>query len=842
MIAVALDWTGQTLAQGRYQVLAKLGEGGMAHVFKARHLNLDAGMVIKVPRSALLQDAGFAARFRREVRTLVQVEHPHIVRVLDVDEHDGLPFAVLAYLAGGSLEDQQPRGANGQALGAPAAALAGWLEPIAKALDFIHGEGVIHRDVKPGNILFDKRGHVFLSDFGVAKALDATAEAPRQALTGAGYVLGTPEYMAPELALGLQYDGRADQYALAVTVYEVLCGQVLFTGATGAAVIVRQTNDTPRPVRDLCSQVPAALSEAVQRALDKDPAGRFPDCATFAQAVLGTLPSQTPRLGRLEGPTSQTVTCPRCARVLRVQPNLVGRRVRCPACHFEVPSGAQTNTIKRRPGAGAETVLQAQPTAETSKPQALKAGLATMAEATQPIRRRWKLLLAGLGVLMLLPIGAVVALNGLGGRDADARLIATTAAPRLHLENAELTVAQEGRQRLKITLERRGHEGPVLLALDPLPAGLTYALPQPQQGDTTVLELAAAANAAPGEPRVLIKAAVAGIAIEEPLLVKVELAPPKPARPSAREMELEKQLAMMQQEARKRETELKEATRKAPGPEPVKLPLPPLSNSIGMKFVLIPPGRFKMGSPSDEQGRGYEEGPQKEVELTRAFYLGIYEVTQQEYAKVISKLADPSTPGEPVRARAGSPPVLPSPQQGTSNPGDPPSANTERHPVDQVSWNDAREFCRRLSELPEEVAARRRYRLPTEAEWEYACRAGTTTRFSTGNSLGLDAANIDGGTKSVPVGQHAPNRFGLFDMHGNVGEWCQDYYDHDYYTRSPAQDPCNDSGNSSTRTVRGGSFTRSGSYCRSASRSRESPTRTDATIGFRVVAVVADPP
>jgi len=134
----------------------------------------------------------------------------------DVGVHDDVPFLVLEYLLGGSLRDRQDTDANGQRLPRPSAELRSWLEGIAAALDFIHQQGFIHRDIKPDNILFDAKGHVFLSDFGIVKALTAgRAKARQSVLTGTGMVIGTPQYMAPELLLGQPYDGRADQYALA---------------------------------------------------------------------------------------------------------------------------------------------------------------------------------------------------------------------------------------------------------------------------------------------------------------------------------------------------------------------------------------------------------------------------------------------------------------------------------------------------------------------------------------------------------------------------------------------------------------------------------------------------
>ena len=250
------------------------------------------------------------------------------------------------------------------------------------------------------------------------------------------------------------------------------------------------------------------------------------------------------------------------------------------------------------------------------------------------------------------------------------------------------------------------------------------------------------------------------------------------------------------------------------------------TNSIGMKLVLIPPGEFQMGSPKElieEELRLHGddgwyrdhlpgEGPQHRVRITKPYWLGATDVTQEEYQRVMG--SNPSKfQGDPKR------------------------------PVEQVSWDDAVEFCRRLSELPGEKAAKRRYGLPTEAQWEYACRAGTTTRWYSGDDearLG-DVAwfNRNAGGQTHPVGQKRANAWGLYDMHGNVWEWCQDWYDEDYYAKSPTDDPAGPPGGS-YRVVRGGGWDYPAWYCRSAYRNNFGPGYRYYGLGFRVSQVLAD--
>jgi serine/threonine protein kinase len=293
------------LANGRYHVLARLGEGGMGIVYKARDTNLDADVVIKMPRRNALNEPGFAERFKREIRSLVKLAHPHIVKISDFGDHEDVPFAVLQYLSGGSLQDRRPRNAGGYVLPAEAVALSCWLDTVAGALDFVHQQGYLHRDVKPGNILFDAQGNAYLSDFGVAKVLSGTTGNQGTPLTAAGLVLGTPEYMAPELIMGSTCDGRADQYALGVTVYEVLAGRPPFVGANPAAILVMQTTQPLDSLAQVNPRIAPALASAVERALAKDPVQRYPNCRALARAILGAI---TP--GTAAGRTRATAGIP----------------------------------------------------------------------------------------------------------------------------------------------------------------------------------------------------------------------------------------------------------------------------------------------------------------------------------------------------------------------------------------------------------------------------------------------------------------------------------------------------------------------------------------------------
>ncbi len=244
-----------------------------------------------------------------------------------------------------------------------------------------------------------------------------------------------------------------------------------------------------------------------------------------------------------------------------------------------------------------------------------------------------------------------------------------------------------------------------------------------------------------------------------------------------------------------------------------------LTNSVGMKFVLIPSGSFQMGAPPAERSDRWNERPAHEVLITQPFYLGVTPVTQEQYLALVDK--------NPARFHMG-------------------GGGGRDHPVENVSWEDATAFCRRLSQLDAERQAGWTYRLPTEAEWEYSCRGGTRTPFYYGNALSSREANIDGRFphgdtppgphlgKTTPVGQYAANNFGLHDMHGNVWEWCADWYGGEYYAYAPTRDPQGPE-MGEFRVVRGGSWRSHGSTCRAAYRNALVPNNRDPYTGFRVL-------
>jgi serine/threonine protein kinase len=335
------EWIGLEIAEGRYRIVGRIGQGSMGRVYLATDRRLETDVVVKFPIANDKTSAGgeFLGRFEREIRSLIRLSHPHVVGVLDTGDLHGHPFVVMQLLSGGSLKDRICSGPGGGREPMPLHTLRGWLPEIAKAIDFLHAQNHIHRDVKPANILFDRHGNAFLGDFGIIKAIAAEeADCQGNSLTAPGFLVGTPNYVAPEIVMGRRFDGRVDQYSLAMTVHEVLTGSNCMEGPTPSATVVNQTMVIPPALTELVPGMPRRVSEAILRGLAKDPAERFDNCAALAQELLSAVPAGEPAELDRSGLESTSrgrpgqVQCPSCQALMPVGREHAGGRVRCVRC------------------------------------------------------------------------------------------------------------------------------------------------------------------------------------------------------------------------------------------------------------------------------------------------------------------------------------------------------------------------------------------------------------------------------------------------------------------------------------------------------------------------------
>jgi serine/threonine-protein kinase len=271
--------TGKNL--GRYHLLAQIGRGGMASVYRAYDPQQDRLVAIKVLSADLAGDPRFSRRFRREAELVSQLSHPNIVPVWDYGEAEGHAYLVMPFIKVGSLADRLRR----KQLTLEECTRI--LDQVTAALDFAHSRGVVHRDIKPSNILLDGKGNALLTDFGLAQIHDAS-----MSLTGSA-MLGTPSYISPEQARGDTVDGRADQYSLGIILFELATGVLPFDAETPMAVVIKHIQEPVPRARDVNPQVPEAIEQVILKATAKDPKHRFATMAEFNRSFKAALAHAT---------------------------------------------------------------------------------------------------------------------------------------------------------------------------------------------------------------------------------------------------------------------------------------------------------------------------------------------------------------------------------------------------------------------------------------------------------------------------------------------------------------------------------------------------------------------
>jgi serine/threonine protein kinase len=450
---------------GRYHIVEQLGQGGMATVFRAYDTRLEREVAIKFIRR---EEVGAAyldlllKRFEREAKSLAQLSHPNIVKVYDYGDYEGVPYLVMEYLPGGTLK---------QRLGkrVPPAEAARLLAPVARALAYAHGEHLIHRDVKPANILITRSGEPMLTDFGIAKILESTRGST--ALTSTGVGMGTPDYMAPEQWTN-DVTPLTDVYALGVVFFEMVTGRRPFSADTPAAVLIKQMQDPlPRP-KALVPDLPDAVEQILFKALAKSPAERFQSMAAFAAAL--------EEAARPRAADSQPAAAaePRAATPIAAAPS--------------APAAPARSTGTQRKPETARKLPSSPPPTELMQP--VTPGLVTPPPAAG--RSPWVWLFGGAFGLALLAIvgvvglGVVFALIRGGGAVANATASSTPTRIRTPMVLAEAISATP----------------PLLAAVPPVataaPGDLTAPLGiTPAPADTLVAAVAAATQTpAPGGP------------------------------------------------------------------------------------------------------------------------------------------------------------------------------------------------------------------------------------------------------------------------------------------------------------------------------------------------------
>ncbi len=712
-----------------YEILRELGRGGMGVVYLAHNRLMGRDEVLKVVGKHLIERKGVLERFSREIRSAARLTHPNIVHaysafrcgesvVFAMEYVDGLDLAKVVKAKGPMSVAHASYSAYQAALG----------------LQHAHEQGMVHRDIKPGNLMLSYKGDkavIKVLDFGLAKA---TRENPLDgALTHEGQMLGTPDFIAPEQIRDAQSAGiQADIYSLGCTLYYLLTGAAPFQGPSLYDLLQAHFSMDAQPLNLVRPEVPAELAALVAKMMAKDMNRRFQTPAEVAEALKPFFKkagaTAKPEVSMLAdpGPGRENVQAVRqTTETAKKTPRQASR----PAESTSSSSGLQLQTggeLTESDGSGGAP--QAAP--------ALGAGS----------RPPWKSLpvIAAAGAFSLVMLGIIIIIITKNGRVTIATEKGNTTVTIDH------TVGASGG-----STAAAGEAG--VSQVGELP--VSPAIPSP--GTETVAAAPGSGSAGP-----VAGSGSAGEPVAKPAADRRADAITEPLPPGVR-------------------------------------PAPVVTKSIGMKLALIPSGKFVMGSRVDDKEAYNTEKPQHNVRISRPFYLGIYEVTQSQYEAVMGTNSISLT-------------------------------STGQHPVTFVSWLDAVRFCNALSAREaltpyydvngDKVTIPARnglgYRLPTEAEWEYACRAETETKYSFGDDPSLMDSygwHHDNSGGIHPVGQKRPNAFGLYDMHGNVEEWCSDAFDGNYYERAPPVDPFLHSGTFGSVT-RGGSADLDPRCCRSAYR------------------------
>jgi len=780
-----------------YRVLKLLGKGGMGMVFMAEDTLLHRTVALKVMLPSMAKKAIAKDRFIREARATAKIEHDHIVTIYQVSRED----SAVPYLAMQFLRGMTLEDwlKAGKTFNIPQIMRIG--KEIAKGLAAAHAQHLIHRDIKPSNVWLDaaNKGRVKILDFGLARPIHEETH-----LTQEGMILGSPAYMSPEQARGQDVDERCDLFSLGCVMYRLCAGKLPFAGKDAMSMLLAITSEEPAALTKLNSELQKALAELIHKLLAKDPKDR----PASAKEVVQTI----------QGIEREWVADAKTAAHRPVTPAPATNRDDTIAASEAIDPALEESAIT-------DLELQA-----TDLPAAKQAA---------PPARPGSWVFTGLGctaavIVSLMCCVAFLAFTNVGHVELDADETMTAL-----LKQAGGLLVRDESEKAHAILPGE----PVQLAAGTYRVDDSDAMkgfhaePSPftiQRGETVKLKVTAA----------------------------IPPAPPKFVKPDVVEVTSSDHAKALQKEWSaylKRDIVEK--------------------NSLDAKLVLIPPGEFMMGTSKEYlkshtadviakklEKKGILDGyiarlafesPQHKVKISRPFYIGATEVTHGQFVRYMAAQKTPIT--VPERTGLGGTGI----EKGRiverdrkytwQDSGYKP---TTISPVNNIAWEDAEAFCKWLSKREKKT-----YRLPTEAEWEYACRAGTSSLWTFGNDLYVESRSREYMWFHVPlikpdfpknpltpgeVAKKKPNDFGLFDMHGNVAEMCSDNWDPRYYARSLkdgiAIDPQGPPAAPITmRVVRGGAFFETAYVARSAYRSPLDPNHGYVHVGFRVVCEIETP-
>ena len=824
------ELTGQTFAG--YEILGKLGEGGFGAVYKARQPNLNRLVALKILAPHLAADAEFVVRFKREATLAASFNHPNLVLVFAAGESDGSQFMAMEFIEGETLRRRIEE--HGRLQSREALAIAVY---IAQALQYAWNKSrLIHRDIKPDNVFLSKTGEVKVGDLGLAKNAGQTTVG----MTATGVMMGSPHYISPEQANARkEIDFRADIYSLGCTLYQMLTGRTPYEGNDPMSVMNLHVNAPPPAIFKTWPQCPMPLGLLVGKMLKKNPRERHASYEELIAELTAVHDKIVATQVAAAAPPSGTITF--LFTDVEGSTQLWEQHSQAMPLALERHNQILRRTMESHGGFVFKTVGDAFCVAFASAPNAMAAALATQralaAElwgATGPLRVR-----------MALHTGAAEE------RGSDyfgptvnrvARVLAAGHGGQILLSNATEQLVRDHLTE-GVSLGDLGERS--LKNLTRAERIFQINLPDLPTQFPTLRATAGHSTTHRRRQRLMIyggAGAAAAVLVGGLLLwspwkssSSQDSNTPSPQRTST--PSLQHSISPSSSAALKQLGNV-------------------FTNAVGAEMVYIPPGEFLLGSTKEEQTWAVENGERegevkregeapRKARIKQGFWMGRTEVTVGQWKQFAAATGYPSEAEKAGQAwcqdqRTKTWTNMVGRSWQDPNFGAPPKDN---HPVCCVSWNDAAAFCAWLTDQERKagrLSATEVVRLPTEAEWEYACRAGTQTKFWWGEAQedGKGRLNWSGAADGFqwvsPVdhyGDRGRNAFGLADMLGNLYEWCLDEYDpklahEEYYDRNSG---------ARLRVLRGGAFSGKPVDCRCANRRSRLPSTSDSGQGFRVV-------
>ncbi|HVO42277.1 MAG TPA: bifunctional serine/threonine-protein kinase/formylglycine-generating enzyme family protein [Aggregatilineales bacterium] len=874
--------TGQQF--GNYLLQERLGAGGMATVYRGRQVNLRRDVAVKVLSRLLASDPGYVERFDREAHTAALLEHPHIVTVYDFGTAGEISYVVMRLLSGGTLADRlSARAASPQPLPS-LGEIAELLRQLGSALDYAHANGIIHRDMKPGNIMFDEQGQAYIVDFGIAKLLNDSAK-----LTKAGMAMGTPSYMSPEQCRGKPASPASDQYAVSVLVFLLVTGHLPFEGSSAISVMNRQISEPPPNPKNYNASLPDTLVRVLMQGLAKLPDQRFASVSAFADAfrtaVAGREGESTGYFtfrfeGQLESsktptplPTSkQTPATPSSGAPARIEPAvtpkdaegetlvLSSRAVRqtpppAPVLPPSSPPPARSTPVPPAPLSHAQStapqivIPAAAEAGETQRrlplPAIVGGGLAVL------------LVIVILGLLIMKPGGGVQNtatptgtstitpttpllvllpsntpnLGQSGVSTAEVGASTTVPATTESAVEAATTLPEAAASATESTVSTVEAETPT----SPPAVETTSATTVPTQSSNLVQTLSFTATATLTDTSTATATDTdTPVPTDTPTPTATDTFTPTPSdTPTSTFTATPKPTDTPPPTATDTATVTPTPTftptlTSSPTFTATATPTPVVvitrRDSANVPQVKVMAGCFQMGG--GDSSADPSERPAHRVCLTHDYWIDQHETTNAEFQIFVDKGGYKT---QHFWSAAGWKWLQ---RNRITGPRSVPGFSMPDQPRTVISWYEA-----------EAYANWRGARLPTEAEWEYAARGPAASVYPLGDAPARGDANIAGLTQSTfPSGRYPKDTswISVFDMTGNVWEWTADWYMGNYYDLQVQDDPAGptEPGPLAARVTKGGSWNRPPGAARGSTRIGVDPGSQLDGSGFRLVSEV----